>query len=49
MPDHPRFESLEGLRGTGKSTVAPMLAAARQAVLVPTVPALYQPLRAAVD
>ncbi|MFJ8701390.1 hypothetical protein [Streptomyces ardesiacus] len=26
-----------------------MLAAARQAVLVPTVPALYQPLRAAVD
>ncbi|WP_416530138.1 hypothetical protein [Streptomyces coelicoflavus] len=49
MPDHPRFESLEGLRGTGKSTIAPMLAAARQAVLVPTVPALYQPLRAAVD
>ncbi|GAA4966656.1 hypothetical protein GCM10023238_38070 [Streptomyces heliomycini] len=26
-----------------------MLAAARQAVLVPTVPALYQPLRHAVD
>ncbi|MGV9424442.1 AAA family ATPase [Streptomyces sp. NPDC003656] len=49
MPDHPRFESLEGLRGTGKSTIAPMLAAARQAVLVPTVPALYQPLRREVD
>ncbi|WP_437029807.1 AAA family ATPase [Streptomyces sp. enrichment culture] len=49
MPDHPRFESLEGLRGTGKSTIAPMLAAAREAVLVPTVPALYQPLRHEVD
>ncbi|MEV6318040.1 hypothetical protein [Streptomyces sp. NPDC051776] len=49
MPDHPLFESLEGLRGTGKSTLAPMLAAARQAVLVPTVPALYQPLRHTVD
>ncbi|MGI5436919.1 AAA family ATPase [Streptomyces shenzhenensis] len=49
MSDLPRFESLEGLRGTGKSTVAPMLAAARQAVLVPTVPALYQPLRDEVD
>ncbi|MFB7459308.1 hypothetical protein [Streptomyces sp. NPDC056188] len=49
MPDHPRFESLEGLRGTGKSTIAPLLAAARQAVLVPTVPALYQPLRHEMD
>ncbi|WP_329230240.1 hypothetical protein OG488_17185 [Streptomyces sp. NBC_01460] len=49
MPERPRFESLEGLRGTGKSTLAPMLAAARQAVLVPTVPSLYQPLRHAVD
>ncbi|MGW3667419.1 AAA family ATPase [Streptomyces sp. NPDC005141] len=49
MPDRPRFESLEGLRGTGKSTLALMLAAARQAVLVPTVPAPYQPLRHAVD
>ncbi|GAA2268854.1 hypothetical protein GCM10010145_50800 [Streptomyces ruber] len=49
MPDQPTFESLEGLRGTGKSTIAPMLAAARQAVLVPTVPALYQPFRREVD
>lgn len=49
MPDHPRFESLEGLRGTGKSTIAPMLAAAREAVLAPTVSALYQPLRHEVD
>ncbi|MET8560782.1 hypothetical protein ABZV75_09305 [Streptomyces flaveolus] len=49
MPDEPRFESLEGLRGTGKSTIAPMLAAARQAVLVPTVPAFFQPLRREVD
>ncbi|MEU9850147.1 hypothetical protein [Streptomyces sp. NPDC047985] len=49
MPDRPRFESLEGLRGTGKSTLAPMLAAARQAVLVATVPSLYQPLRHTVD
>ncbi|MGW2561757.1 hypothetical protein ACWCXB_21375 [Streptomyces sp. NPDC001514] len=49
MPDRPRFESLEGLRGTGKSTIAPMLAAARGAVLVPTVPLFYQPLRRQVD
>lgn len=49
MPDHPQFESLEGLRGTGKSTVAPMLAAARGAVLVPTVPLFYQPLRRQID
>ncbi|MFJ7946872.1 hypothetical protein ACIQ6K_24935 [Streptomyces sp. NPDC096354] len=49
MSDHPLFESLEGLRGTGKSTIAPMLAAAREAVLVPTVPPSYQPLRREVD
>ncbi|MEU4499541.1 hypothetical protein AB0F96_40390 [Streptomyces sp. NPDC023998] len=49
MPDRPLFESLEGLRGTGKSTIAPMLAAARGAVLVPTVPLFYQSLRRQVD
>ncbi|WP_236242208.1 hypothetical protein [Streptomyces sp. CC228A] len=49
MPDRPLFESLEGLRGTGKSTIAPMLAAARGAVLVPTVPLFYQALRRQVD
>ncbi|MEU0688475.1 AAA family ATPase [Streptomyces uncialis] len=49
MSDRPFFEALEGLRGSGKSTVAPMLAAARGAVLVPTVPNLYQPLRRQVD
>ncbi|WP_241691466.1 hypothetical protein [Streptomyces sp. GZWMJZ-114] len=51
MPDHhaPRFEALEGLRGTGKSTLAPLLAADRRAVLVPTVPPLIQPLRSAMD
>jgi predicted kinase len=49
VPDGPLFESLEGLRGAGKSTVAPLLAAARGAVLVPAVPALYQPLRQEVD
>lgn len=47
--DQPMFESLEGLRGTGKSTVAPLLAAAREAVLVATVPAMYQPLRREID
>jgi predicted kinase len=47
--DRPLFESLEGLRGTGKSTVAPLLAAARGAVLVPTVPTLYQSLRREID
>ncbi|GHB20436.1 hypothetical protein GCM10010346_50300 [Streptomyces chryseus] len=49
VSDGPLFESLEGLRGTGKSTIAPMLAAARRAVLVPTVPLFYQPLRREVD
>ncbi|CAM5730018.1 hypothetical protein SANTM175S_10592 [Streptomyces antimycoticus] len=49
VPDLPLFESLEGLRGTGKSTVAPLLAAARSAVHVPTVPLCYQPLRRQVD
>jgi hypothetical protein len=47
--DGPGFESLEGLRGTGKSTVAPLLAAARGGVLVPTVPDLYGPLRREID
>lgn len=49
MPERGRFESLEGLRGTGKSTVAPLLAAARGAVLVATVPHAYQALRREVD
>lgn len=49
VPDLPLFESLEGLRGTGKSTVAPLLAAARGAVHVPTVPLCYQSLRRRVD
>jgi hypothetical protein len=47
--DQPLFESLEGLRGTGKSTLAPLLAAARKAVLVSTVPPFYQPLRQEID
>jgi len=49
VSEHPTFEALEGLRGCGKSTVAPLLAAARGALLVPTVPLLYQPLRRQVD
>ncbi|MFC9791766.1 hypothetical protein ACFVJI_03885 [Streptomyces sp. NPDC127584] len=49
MPDRPLFEALEGLRGSGKSTVAPLLAAARGAILVPTVPLFYQSLRRQVD
>lgn len=49
MSEGPLFESLEGLRGTGKSTIAPLLAQARGAVLVPTVPASFQALRQQVD
>lgn len=49
MCDQPLFESFEGLRGTGKSTLAPLLAAARQAVLVPTVPPFYESLRQEID
>jgi predicted kinase len=49
MRDQPLFESLEGLRGTGKTTLAPLLAAARGAVLVPTVPPCYQLLRQELD
>ncbi|GIH70494.1 hypothetical protein [Sphaerimonospora thailandensis] len=49
MPDRPRFESLEGLRGTGKSTIAPLLAVVRKAVLIPTIPIVYQRLRREVD
>ena len=43
------FESLEGLRGAGKSTIAPLLAAARGAVLVSTVPPRFQALRHELD
>ncbi|QXN91927.1 AAA family ATPase [Nocardia iowensis] len=49
MRERHLFESIEGLPGTGKSTVAPLLAQARQAVLVPTIPAFYQPLRRELD
>lgn len=49
VPEQALFESLEGLRGTGKSTIAPLLAAARGAVLVPTVSAGFQALRRQVD
>ncbi|MFE4591243.1 hypothetical protein [Streptomyces laurentii] len=49
VSDRPLFEALEGLRGSGKTTVAPLLAAARGAVLVPTVPPSYHPLRQEVD
>ncbi|MGQ4351721.1 hypothetical protein [Streptomyces drozdowiczii] len=49
MSDSVSFESVEGLRGTGKSTLAPMLASARDAVLVPTVPSAYRALRREVD
>lgn len=49
MHDQPLFESLEGLRGTGKSTIAPLLAAARGGVVVPTVPAPYHSLRREID
>jgi thymidylate kinase len=49
VPNGPRFECLEGLQGCGKSTIAPLLAAARGAILVPTVPDFYQSLRREVD
>ncbi|MFF3243831.1 hypothetical protein ACFYWY_08865 [Streptomyces sp. NPDC002870] len=49
MSESPLFESLEGLRGTGKSTIAPLLAQARGAVVVPTVPASFRALRQQVD
>lgn len=49
LRNQPRFESLEGLSGCGKSTVAPLLAAARSAVLVRTVPPAFQPLRREID
>ncbi|MCX4508655.1 AAA family ATPase [Streptomyces anulatus] len=49
MSDPASFESVEGLRGAGKSTLAPMLAAAHGAVLVPTVPPIYQVLRQEID
>jgi thymidylate kinase len=49
MPDLPLFESVEGLRGAGKSTIAPLLATARGAVQVSTVPAFYQKLRREID
>lgn len=49
VPETPLFESLEGLRGTGKSTIAPLLAAARGAVLVPTVPSCFHELRRELD
>jgi thymidylate kinase len=49
VSDQPLFESLEGLRGVGKSTVAPLLAEARGAILVPTIPAPYHQLRRLVD
>lgn len=49
MPEVPLFESLEGLRGTGKSTIAPLLAAARGGVVIATVPATYHGLRREID
>ncbi|MGQ4514590.1 hypothetical protein [Streptomyces sp. DW26H14] len=49
MPEQPPFEALVGLRGAGKTTLAPMPAAARKAALVPSVPPLVRPLRQAVD
>jgi thymidylate kinase len=49
VPNGPRFECLEGLQGCGKSTIAPLLATARGAVLVATVPDFYQSLRREVD
>ncbi|WP_263166412.1 hypothetical protein [Streptomyces sp. SCSIO ZS0520] len=49
MSDLPRFLALEGLRGVGKSTVAPLVAAALGAELVPTVPPPYAAARRHVD
>ncbi|MFD4438371.1 hypothetical protein ACFWPK_01180 [Nocardia sp. NPDC058519] len=49
MSDRRLFESIEGIAGTGKTTVAPLLAEARQAVLVPTVPPNFQSLRRELD
>jgi thymidylate kinase len=45
----PVFVALEGLRGCGKSTVAPLLARSLQAELVPTFPAEYRQARAFLD
>ncbi|MEV6363193.1 AAA family ATPase [Nocardia asteroides] len=49
MSERVLFESIEGIAGTGKTTVAPLLAQARHAVLVATVPANFQPLRRELD
>lgn len=46
---NPLFVALEGLRGVGKSTVAPLLADALDAELVPTVPGPYETARRHVD
>lgn len=43
------FVALEGLRGCGKSTVAPLLARALDAVRMPTFPAEFSQARAFVD
>lgn len=45
----PVFVALEGLRGCGKSTVAPLLARALDAVQMPTFPAEFRQARAFVD
>jgi thymidylate kinase len=49
MPRQPVFVVLEGLRGCGKSTVAPLLARALGAVQVPTFPAEFGQARAFLD
>lgn len=43
------FVALEGLRGCGKSTIAPLLAKALSAVQVPTFPAEFSQARAFID